>query len=160
VQYVRTASEDHEQKLIKQGRPNAFVREPSPVKADWDALQNMHPKAMVCSMPLGVGRKMTAEETSAFGELISDLFYTHPRCEPVYLHIQKFHAAKLEIHLESGELEENFKCKIRKRVEETSRQDHHAVEQADVYCGPQGQPQAYSRDEGSATVLPCVHCVL
>ena len=116
VQYVRTASEDHEQKLIKQGRPNAFVREPSPVKADWDALQNMHPKAMVCSMPLGVGRKMTAEETSAFGELISDLFYTHPRCEPVYLHIQKFHAAKLENHLESGELEENFKCRIRERL--------------------------------------------
>jgi hypothetical protein len=76
----------------------------------------MHPKAMVCSMPLGVGRKMTAEETSAFGELISDLFYTHPRSEPVYLHIQKFHAAKLEIHLESGELEETFKCKIRKRL--------------------------------------------
>jgi hypothetical protein len=59
---------------------------------------------------------MTAEETSAFGELISDMFYTHPRCEPVSLHIQKFHAAKLEDHLESGELEENFKCRIRKRL--------------------------------------------
>ncbi len=114
MQYVRTASEEHEQKLIKQGPPNAFVREQSPVKADWDVFQKVHPKAMVCSMPLGVGRKMTAEETSAFGALISDMFYAHPRCESVYLHIQKFHAAKLEDHLESCGLEENFKCRIHK----------------------------------------------
>ncbi len=41
IQYVRTASEEHEQKLIKQGCPNAFVREPSSVKADWGAHQEV-----------------------------------------------------------------------------------------------------------------------
>ncbi len=116
VQYISTASEDHENKLIQQGRPNAFVRELSPVKTDWDALQSIHPKAMVCSLPLGVGRKMTAEETLAFEALILDLFYTHARSEPVYLHIQKFHAAKLEDHLESCGKEEDFKCRICKKL--------------------------------------------
>ncbi len=34
----------------------------------------------------------------------------------MYLYIQKFHAANLEDHLESCRLEENLKCKIRKRL--------------------------------------------
>jgi hypothetical protein len=121
VQYIRTASEDHEQKLIQQGRLNAFVHEQSPVKTDWDAVQNIHPKAMVCSLPLGEGRKMNAEETSAFGALMADMFYTHARSEPdppqlVYLHIQKFHAAKLEDYLESGGKAFDFKCRISKKL--------------------------------------------
>ncbi len=66
MKYVRLASEDHEQKLINLGRLNAFVREPSPVKKDWDALQRLHPKAMVCLMPLGVGRVLSADDTQAF----------------------------------------------------------------------------------------------
>ncbi len=103
MQYVRTASEEPEQKLIKQGRLNAFVCEQSPVKADWDAPQKEHSKAMVCSLHLGVGQKMTAEETSAFRHVL----YTFA-LEQVYLHIHKFHAAKLEDYLKSGRLEENL----------------------------------------------------
>ncbi len=69
-------------------------------------------------MPIafGEGRKMNAEETSAFGALMADMFYTHARSEPLYLHIQKFHAAKLEDHLESGGKEDDFKCRIRMKL--------------------------------------------
>ena len=76
----------------------------------------MHPKTMICATPVGGGRKMSAEETSAFGKLEGDLFYTHARSEPVYLHIQKFHAAKLEDHLKSSGKAEDCKCRIRKKL--------------------------------------------
>ncbi len=59
---------------------------------------------------------MNAEETSALGALMADLFYTYARSEPVYLHIQKFHAAKLDDHLESSGKEQDFKCRIRKKL--------------------------------------------
>ncbi len=36
VRYARTASEGHEQKLIDLGHPNAFLRNPTPSKREWD----------------------------------------------------------------------------------------------------------------------------
>jgi hypothetical protein len=36
VQHARSASEGHAQKLIDLGHPNAFVRNPTPSKREWD----------------------------------------------------------------------------------------------------------------------------
>ena len=62
VGYTRSASEDHEQKLIEAGRPNLFVRNPVPSKKEWDAVQALHPKILLCSVPCGRIARWDLEE--------------------------------------------------------------------------------------------------
>ena len=45
--FIRTAlGEEHKQALIDMGTPNAFISDPQPTKAMWDAVQDMHPKTL------------------------------------------------------------------------------------------------------------------
>ena len=68
VDYTQTASQEHEQKLIELGRPNLFVRNPVPSKKEWDAVQALHPKLLLCSVPCAAG--LSASDTAAFAELM------------------------------------------------------------------------------------------
>ena len=114
VGYTRSASEDHEQKSIDAGRPNLFVRNPVPSKKEWDAVQALHPKLLLCSVPCAAG--LSASDTAAFAELMADLTFAGGPHDPLYLQIQKFHRAKLADHLAAGKAEKDFKCRIIKRL--------------------------------------------
>ncbi len=59
---------------------------------------------------------MTWEDRDAVCELLTDSCCTGLKSDPLYLKIQKFHAAKLVDHLESGGKLEDFKCRIRKTL--------------------------------------------
>ena len=51
--FIRTAlGEEHKQALIDMGTPNAFISDPQPTKAMWDAVQDMHPKTLSCCFVL------------------------------------------------------------------------------------------------------------
>ena len=53
--FIRTAlGEEHKQALIDMGTPNAFISDPQPTKAMWDAVQDMHPKTLSCCFVLEV----------------------------------------------------------------------------------------------------------
>jgi hypothetical protein len=43
VEYIHNASEENESGLIELGRPNTFIRNPVPNKAEWDFVQDAHP---------------------------------------------------------------------------------------------------------------------
>ena len=114
VRYARSASEAHEQQLIELGHPNAFVRNPTPSKREWDDIQSLHRKVLLCSFPLAAG--MNAEDRDSYTALIRDICCTGLKSDPLYLKIQKFHALKLEDHLAAGGKPEDFKCRIRKKL--------------------------------------------
>jgi hypothetical protein len=59
---------------------------------------------------------MSAADTTAFAELMGDIFCAGSAGDPVYLQVQKFHRAKLAAYLEAGGEEEKFKCRIIKRL--------------------------------------------
>jgi hypothetical protein len=85
------------------GRPNLVVRNPVPSKKEWDAVQALHPKALLCSVPLLCGttlKAISAADTEAFAELMGDVCFAGSAGDPLYLHVQKFHRAKLTAHLE------------------------------------------------------------
>ena len=51
--FIRTAlGEEHKQALIDMGTPNAFISDPQPTKAMWDAVQDMHAKTLSCCFVL------------------------------------------------------------------------------------------------------------
>ena len=96
-----------------------FVRNPVPSKKEWDAVQGIHPKALLCSIPCLRGNSvvaMSAADTDAFGSLVTDICYAGTRGDPVYLHIEKFHRAKLAEHVGRGGEPEKFRCRIIKRL--------------------------------------------
>jgi hypothetical protein len=86
---------------------------------DWDAVQNIHPKAMVCSLPLGEGQNFTEDECrgdiSIHRSHSGHVLYTCVLQAGVSSY-SKFHSAKLEDHLESSGKEEGFKCRISKKL--------------------------------------------
>ncbi len=110
VRYARTASEGHEQKLIELGHPNASIRNPAPSKREWDEIQSLHPKVLLCTTPMASGMSLT--DKVAVCKLLTAICWTGLKSDQLYLKIQKFHAAKLEAHLESGGKLEDFKCRI------------------------------------------------
>ncbi len=118
VRYACLASEGHEQKLIDLGHPNAFVRNPTPSKRERDEIQSVHPKVLLCTMPMASG--MTQEDRDAVCKLLTDICCTGLKSDQLYLKIQKFHAAKLVTllvdHLESGGKLKDFKCRICKTL--------------------------------------------
>jgi hypothetical protein len=104
----------HEQQLIEMGRPNAFIRKPYPTKKEWDAIQGLHPKILVCTVP--VCPNLSGDDTEAVAQLMGDICWHGQHKVPVYLKIQKFHADKLKEHLDAGKEATDFKCRIRKRL--------------------------------------------
>ncbi len=74
VRYARTVSEGHEQKLIDQGHPNTFVRNPAPSKREWDAIQSLHPKVLLCTTPMA--SCMSREDREAVCNLLTDICWT------------------------------------------------------------------------------------
>ncbi len=114
IDYARTASELHEHQLIDLGHPNEFVRNPRQHKKDWDALQTLHPKAAIASLP--VADCISLADTETFGALMLDIYCMGPLDDPPYLKIQKFQAAKLGAHLAAGGTKADFKRRIRKSL--------------------------------------------
>jgi hypothetical protein len=68
VEYAHRASEAHEQMLIEQGHPNEFVLNPKQHKKEWDALQALHPKAAMTTVPVSGG--LSLADTEAFCDLM------------------------------------------------------------------------------------------
>ena len=57
--YIRTVlGEEHRQRLVDAGTPNAFINEPQPTKAMWDAVQDMHPKTLSCCFVLETSNRL------------------------------------------------------------------------------------------------------
>ena len=48
----------HRQLLVDAGMPNAFINDPQPTKAMWDAVQDMHPKTLSCCFVLETSNRL------------------------------------------------------------------------------------------------------
>ena len=57
--YIRTVlGKEHRQRLVDGGTPNAFINDPQPTKAMWDAVEDMHPKTLRCSFVLETSNRL------------------------------------------------------------------------------------------------------
>jgi hypothetical protein len=57
VTYIHNDNEENESKLIEVGRPNTFIRNPVPTKAECDFLQDAHRCLLQFSFPMGIGEQ-------------------------------------------------------------------------------------------------------
>ena len=60
--FVKNLGEEHEEFLEKEAMPNLFLCEPVFHKFIWDAVQDVHPKTLVCSFIFVRGGKVTSIE--------------------------------------------------------------------------------------------------
>ena len=78
--------------MIVAGRPNAFIRDPKPTKKEWDKVQALHPKCMMCALPI----ISTKEDAEAFSSMVYDVtMYEGEADAPLYLRIPRWHVAQL-----------------------------------------------------------------
>jgi hypothetical protein len=110
--YIRDASEKHEQKLIDAGRPGRFISNPEVTKREWDAISDLHPKTLILCTAMG----LDAAGNEAYAELCADIILACSADDPLYLRIQKFHRTKIAYLVQTGRAAEEYKLNIRKKV--------------------------------------------
>ncbi len=67
--YIRDASEKHEQQLIDAGRPGWFISNLVVTKRVWDAIPDLHPKSLMLSYCKGLDK----EGNYAYAELLGHI---------------------------------------------------------------------------------------
>ncbi len=93
--------------MIKTGTPNAFSRTPAISKATFDSMQGMHPKILVCTLPLTTSGKDTYRR---FFDRILDIMVLCEDKTPLYLKIHAWHTNNKRLGVSAGPPRiENFK---------------------------------------------------
>ena len=106
VEYIHNDSEEHESDLIEWGRPNTFIRNPVPNKAEWDFVQDTHPFLLHFSFPMGID-KHGAEQ---WADIVSDIMTQGTMGKtPLHQQIEMQHEMMVARHLESGKKIEEYK---------------------------------------------------
>ena len=106
VGFIKNASEESENDMIVAGRCNAFIRDPQPTKKEWDKVQALHPKCMICSCPT----TGTKEDAVAFSMWLYEVTMHEGDADaPLYLRIQRWHAAQISEWIEGGKKLEDYK---------------------------------------------------
>ena len=100
--------------MVKMGRPNAFIRDPIATKKEWDQVQALHPKCMLCTLPLHAKGDAVHEFVQQLVDVL--MFYGDDEDVPLYLRIQRFHAAKISELIESGKTVDDYKCPFKKSL--------------------------------------------
>jgi hypothetical protein len=114
VGFIKNASEESEEAMVKMDRPNAFIRDPIATKKEWDQVQALHPKCMMCTIAL----YLKGEAPKEFVQQLADVLMFDGDGEdvPLYLRIQRFHAAKISELIESGKTVDDYKCPFKKSL--------------------------------------------
>jgi hypothetical protein len=88
--FIRTAlGEEHKQALIDMGTPNAFISDPQPTKAMWDAVQDMHPKTLSCCFVLEPSARVNT--LVLLRDMLQEVMESAARDAPLHLKILAMH---------------------------------------------------------------------
>ena len=88
--FIRTAlGEEHKQALIDMGTPNAFISDPQPTKAMWDAVQDMHPKTLSCCFVLEPSARV--DTLGILRDMLDEVTKCGARDTPLHLKILAMH---------------------------------------------------------------------
>ena len=88
--FIRTAlGEEHKQALIDMGTPNAFISDPQPTKAMWDAVQDMHAKTLSCCFVLEPSARV--DTLGILRDMLDEVMKCGARDTPLHLKILAMH---------------------------------------------------------------------
>ena len=88
--FIRTVlGEEHRQVLIDMGTPNAFINDPQPTKAMYDAVQDMHPKTLSCCFVLEPSTRVNT--LVILRDLLEVVMESGARDAPLHLKILAMH---------------------------------------------------------------------
>ena len=88
--FIRTVlGEEHMQALVDMGTPNAFINDPQPTKAMWDAVQEMHPKTLSCCFVLEPSARV--DTLGILRDMLDEVTKCGARDTPLHLKILAMH---------------------------------------------------------------------
>lgn len=89
MHFIKQLGTEHQQFLIDQGTPNAFISQPVPDKAIWDRMQEFHPKTLSCCFVVrGKGGNNLVTD---FFSTVEDIMGSGEEAAPIHLKIRAWH---------------------------------------------------------------------
>ena len=89
--FIRTVlGEEHRQALVDMGTLNAFINDPQPTKAMYDAVQDMHPKTLSACFVLETSNRLT-NPLVVFRDLLDVVMESGAPKAPLHLKIVAMH---------------------------------------------------------------------
>jgi len=93
--YIKTALGEEQTKRLQQasGNPNAFIREPIPTKAMWDAVQGMHSKTLSACFLIEYSNR-PAHIPIIYRDMLEIIMESGTASTPLHLKIAAWHAER------------------------------------------------------------------